>query len=78
MFFDLSLESPTLPSSTCAVYYSSPRFLTGMSPLAHPNECGHSELEMIARFKDGNEIVYRCLACHAIVSSTELKPARTP
>jgi len=49
-----------------------------MSPLAHPNECGHSELEMIARFKDGNEIVYRCLACHAIVSSTELKPARTP
>gem|GEM_PF-2063418 len=78
VFFDLSLESPTLLSSTCPVYYSLLRFLAGMSPLAHPNECGHSRLEAIARFKDGNEIVYRCLTCHAIVSSNELKPRQTP
>jgi hypothetical protein len=43
----------------------------GMNPLAQPNRCKHPELEIMVKFK-GDETVYRCLICEAVVSSREL------
>jgi hypothetical protein len=43
-----------------------------MTPLAHPNKCGHTKLEYMITFKDGDEKIYRCLVCKAVVSSREL------
>jgi len=42
-----------------------------MNPLAQPNGCRHPELEIMAKFK-GDEMVYRCLVCEAVISSREL------
>jgi len=42
-----------------------------MNPLAQPNKCRHPELEIMVKFR-GDETVYRCLVCEAVVSSWEL------
>ena len=47
------------------------RIPIGMNPLVEPNECRHPELEIMAKFR-GDETVYRCLVCEAVVSSWEL------
>jgi hypothetical protein len=43
-----------------------------MGPLARPNKCEHPKLEYMITFKDGDEKIYRCLLCKAVVSSREL------
>jgi hypothetical protein len=42
-----------------------------MNPLTQHNGCRHPELEIMAKFR-GDETVYRCLVCEAVVSSREL------
>jgi hypothetical protein len=43
-----------------------------MSPLAHSNKCKHPKLKHMLTFKDGDEKIYCCLVCKAVVSSREL------
>jgi len=50
---------------------SGPLTRPDMNPLAQPNRCKHLELEIMVKFK-GDETVYRCLVCEAVVSSREL------
>jgi hypothetical protein len=60
-------SSPGEPSSILWRPHHTPL----MNPLAQPDKCRHPELEIMAKFR-GDETIYRCLVCEAVVSSREL------
>ena len=39
-----------------------------MSPIPRPNPCQHPRTIILGRFKDHNEVVYRCELCGAILT----------
>jgi hypothetical protein len=66
----LSLDSDRGPA-TLSPLMSTAEARARMNPLTQSNGCRHPELEIMAKFK-GDEAVYRCLVCEAVVSSREL------